>query len=344
MREADVVVVGGGVMGAATAWRLAKAGRRPVVLEQFEVGHPQGSSHGSVRVFRFSYGDPTYVRMAMEALPLWRELERDTGQEILTALGQLDWGQPYVETNAAALRGCGVQATVFETAEAMERYPVRIPDGERVLFHREGGIVRAEAAVRSFLDAAVASGAELRQRTKAVDLLPRGDHVEVVTDEETYRTPVAVLTAGPWIEPLAATAGIDLPVVPSRETVAFFPHPDEMTLPILVRWGQPTLYGLPDPGKGIKIGAHHTGPDAGPGEAGTADPAIIAMLAAWVDAHYPKADPAPVRAETCMYTNTDDERFILERHDRIVVGSACSGHGFKFAPLIGERLARLAQG
>jgi sarcosine oxidase len=343
VKRAEVVVVGGGVMGAATAWRLAKSGRKPVVLEQFELGHAHGSSHGSVRVFRFSYGDPTYVRMAMEALPLWRELERDTGREILTALGQLDWGEPYIHANADALRACGVDPVLFDAAAAMERYPVSIPGGERVLFHREGGIVRAEESVRSFLDAAIALGAELRERTAVVELRPGRDHVDVVTEGETYRADIAVVTAGPWVKPLAATAGIELPVIPSRETVSFFSHPDEMALPILVEWGEPTLYGLPDPGRGIKIGAHHTGPDAGPGEEGGADRAIVEMQAAWAAAHYPKADPVPLRAETCMYTNTSDERFIMERHGRVVVGSACSGHGFKFAPLIGERLAAQAQ-
>jgi sarcosine oxidase len=343
MKEADVVVVGAGVMGAATAWRLAKAGRRPVVLEQFEVGHAHGSSHGSVRVFRLSYGDAMYVRMAMEALPLWRELEGDTGREILTALGQLDWGEPYIETNAKALRASGAEARLLDATEAMERYAVSIPRGERVLFHPEGGIVRAEESVRSLLDAAIARGAELIEGTRAIELRPGQDRVEVATEDETYRARVVVVTAGPWVKPLAATAKIELPVTPSRETVSFFAHPDEMALPILVEWGEPTLYGLPDPGRGIKIGAHHTGPDAGPDEGGATDPAIVEMQGAWAAAHYPKADPTPLRAETCMYTNTSDERFILERHGRVVVGSACSGHGFKFAPLIGERLADLAQ-
>jgi sarcosine oxidase len=314
-----------------------------VVLEQFEVGHAHGSSHGSVRVFRFSYGDPMYVRMAMDALPLWRALERETGREIMTALGQLDWGEPFIETNAAALRECGAETELLDASQAMERYPVSISMEERVLFHPAGGIVRAEDSVRSFLDAALAMGGELHERTRVSELRAGHDAVEVVTEGETYRAPVAVVTAGPWVKRLAATAGIELPVIPSRETVSFFAHPEEMELPILVQWGEPTLYGLPDPGRGIKIGAHHTGPDAVPDEGGEADPAIVDMQAAWAAAHYPKADPSPLRAETCMYTNTSDERFILERHGRVVVGSACSGHGFKFAPLIGERLAGLAQ-
>jgi sarcosine oxidase len=344
MRKVDVLVVGAGVMGAATAWRLAQRGLRPVVLEQFDVGHAHGSSHGTVRVFRFSYGDPAYVRMAMEALTLWREIERASGRDLLTSLGQLDWGEPYVEANLAAMQACGAEARFLDGSEASDRYPVSLPPGERVLFHPAGGIVRAEASVRAFLESAAALGAELHQGTRAVALRASGSHTEVLTEDDVYRAEAVILTAGAWVKPLAATAGIELPVVPSLETVAFFDHPDEMSLPVLVEWGEPTLYGLPDPSRGIKVGAHHTGPDTEPGLEGRPDPAIADRLAAWAGAHYPKADLASRRAETCLYTNTADERFILERHGPIVVGSPCSGHGFKFAPLIGERLAGLAQG
>jgi sarcosine oxidase len=342
-RRSDVVVVGAGVMGAATAWRLARAGRRPVVLEQFDVGHGRGSSHGTVRVFRFSYGDPTFVRMAMDALPLWREIERESGRDLLTLLGQLDWGEPYVEANMAAMRECGAEARFLDGHEASQRFAVSLPAGVRVLFHPAGGIVRAEPSVRAFLDAARAMGAELRERTRVVEVRPAEGHVEVATEEDVYRAPVVVLTAGTWVKPLAASVGIDLAVVPSLETVAFLDHRDEMGLPILVEWGAPTLYALPDPGRGIKVGAHHTGPDVEPGADGEPDPAVVRRLVEWAGAHYPKADLDSVRAETCLYTNTVDERFILERHGRVVIGSPCSGHGFKFAPLIGERLAGLAQ-
>jgi sarcosine oxidase len=341
---ADVVVIGAGVMGAATAWRLTLMGRRPVVLEQFEVGHSRGSSHGVSRVFRLSYGDPMYVRMAIEALPLWRELEQASGRSILTSLGQLDWGQPFVDQNERALREAGAAFEMFEGEEANRRYPVSVPARETVLFHPDAGIVRAEDSVRTFLDMAAAGGAEVRERTRVVELRPAGDRVDVVAEGETYRAAVVVVTAGPWLKPLAETAGIDLPVVPSIETVVYLSHPDEMALPVLVEWGEHIVYGLPDPGRGIKVGAHHSGPDTEPDDEHAPDPALVEMLAAWAGRHYPKADLNEVRAETCLYTNTSDERFLLERLGPIVIGSACSGHAFKFAPLIGERLAALARG
>jgi sarcosine oxidase len=136
--------------------------------------------------------------------------------------------------------------------------------------------------------------------------------------------------------------GVKLPVVVTRETVAYFAHEQEMPLPILVDRGSPFVYSLPDPGHGIKAGGHHTGPPTDPNEPGKVDPGMVDLLSAWVGRHYPGADAHPHHAETCLYTNTADESFILERHGPVVVGSPCSGHGFKFAPLIGERLARLA--
>jgi sarcosine oxidase len=132
-------------------------------------------------------------------------------------------------------------------------------------------------------------------------------------------------------------------VTPTRETVAYFGHDDPLSLPTLVDWSDPTaLYALASPGQGLKAGLHHTGPVIDPDEEGAVDAEIVARLAAGVRERYVRAAPEPHGAETCIYTNTSDESFVLERHGRIVVGSACSGHGFKFAPLIGERLADLA--
>jgi sarcosine oxidase len=211
-----------------------------------------------------------------------------------------------------------------------------------VLFQPDYGVALADRAVRTFADLAVSKGAELREGVEAAEIVPRGDTVEVRTPGERHRAAVVILTAGAWVRPLAATAGIDVPVIPSRETVSYYRLSDEFDLPVMVEWGPHPFYGLPDPGRGLKAGGHHRGPDADPDESGEIDPEAVGAEADWVRKHYVDADPEPWRAETCLYTNTADERFILERHGPVIVGSACSGHGFKFAPLIGKRLAELA--
>jgi sarcosine oxidase len=344
MRDAEFAVVGAGVMGAATAWALSKQSPEVVLFEQFEVGHTRGSSHGRSRVFRFSYEDPIYVRMAMESLPLWREIEAEAGRALLTILGSVDVGGD-LTPNIDALRQCGASFEILRAKDAARRFPAIAPDGDdRVLFQRDAGIVAADAAVKAFLEAGKGRGVEVLERTPALGIESNHRGATIRTEHESYRVLRAVVTAGAWVRPLLAGSGIDVPVVPTRETVAYFAHADEMSLPILVDRGSPFVYALPDPGHGIKAGAHHTGPPTDPNDHGTVSTEIVELLSGWVARHYPHADPRPHHAETCLYTNTADEHFILERRGAVVVGSPCSGHGFKFAPLIGTRLAQLALG
>jgi sarcosine oxidase len=315
-----------------------------VVVEQFDLCHDKGSSHGAVRVFRFSYDDPTYVQMAMDALPLWRELEDETDGPILTVTGGYDFGPPErLELNARALASRGASFEMIDGAEVARRFPgVMLQASAPVLYQEDAGVLAAEGALQAFVKGAVDAGAELRERTPVIGLRPSQESVDVLTPGETYRARVAVITAGPWARPLLAGARIDLPVVTSQETVAFFRGPEEPPLPVLVEWSSPPTYALPSPERGVKVGWHRSGPEADPDSKTPPDRRVLDHLSAWAAEHYPRA--AFEHAETCMYTNTPDESFILERHGRVVVGSACSGHGFKFAPLVGERLAALALG
>jgi glycine/D-amino acid oxidase-like deaminating enzyme len=152
-----------------------------------------------------------------------------------------------------------------------------------------------------------------------------------------------VVTAGPWARRLLAPAGIDLPVIETRETVAYFRlrRPSPSVVAEVVTRGH-GFYSLSDPQYGLKVGSHMRGKPSDPDEDVAPDEALVQEIADWTRGRFPHADRTPLHAETCFYTSTDDERFILERHGRIVVGSACSGHGFKFGPAVGGRLAALA--
>lgn len=341
MSEADVVVIGAGVMGTATAWRLARHGRRVVLLEQFEVGHKRGSSHGASRIFRFSYAQASYVRMAMEALPLWRELEAEAGEPLVSTLGGLDVG-PAITEHVAALSECGADYELLDANEVRRRYPgVRLL-GDAALFQPDAGIVAADRAVRAFARCAAAGGAEVREHSPVRELRIEGHGVVAVGERGEVRARAAVVTAGAWAKGLLAGIGYDLPVRATRETAVYFEVPEPMRLPTLVEWGDRPVYALPSPGTGIKTGEHQAGPTIDPDVEGGPDLASVARMREWVAERYPGAAAEPVLVETCLYTNTDDERFILDRQGAVVIGSACSGHGFKFAPLIGERLAALA--
>jgi sarcosine oxidase len=337
----DAVVIGAGVMGSSTARWLSRQGWRVALLEQFEIGHTRGSSHGRSRIFRFSYPDAMYVEMAMESLALWREAERDSGEELVITLGGLDVGSG-IEKNASALEECGAVHEMLTGREAARRFPqVSFEEDEDVLFHPDAGIVRADRAVESFVALATRDGADVRQHARVAGIEERSEGIAVRAGDETLAAPVAVVTAGAWVNRVLAESGIELDVRVTRETVAYF-RSDAPTPPSLCEWVHPTLYALPSPGQGIKAGEHIAGPTADPDEVGAPNDDAAARVAGWIARRFPGAEATPHHAETCLYTNTADEHFILERHGSIVVGSPCSGHGFKFAPLIGKRLAEFA--
>jgi sarcosine oxidase len=330
--EAEVVVVGAGINGLATARALARRGVDVLVVEQFRIGHGRGSSHGRSRIFRLAYPDAEWVRLAQEAFEGWRELEAHTGTTVLELNGLLEVVRDEDESSQRALEECGVAFEMLSGEEVSERFPVAIPDGLRAIYQPQAGIVRADLAQRAFLEAAQEEGARVLEEIRIRSL-----------DEVDARG--VVVAAGAWARPLLATAGIDLPVVVTRETVGYFRLESPVPLPSLADLkpgGGHATYGLADPRYGLKAGFHRTGPVVDPDEDGGPDPKLAERMREAVARYFPTADPEPAALETCLYTLTDDERFILERHGRIVVGSACSGHGFKFAPVVGERLAALA--
>jgi monomeric sarcosine oxidase len=326
--QAEVVVVGAGIMGCATARALAQKGRDVLLVEQYEVGHTRGSSHGRSRIVRLAYPEVEFVELAKEAFVGWRDLEQESGQQLLELNGLLELVESADQSSQDALDAAGAEYELLAAEGARRRWPVGVPEGWTALFQPEAGSVRADLAHRAFLDGALAHGAHLDENTR-IDSLDDIDAEAVV------------VTAGPWVTELVP----DLPVHTTRETIAYFRREGE-PLPSVVQLDPVTrghaMYSLHDPLHGLKAGAHHAGARVGPDEPGGADPALVDGIVEWVARTYPDADPNPVAAETCMYTTTPDEHFILERRGRVVIGSACSGHGFKFAPAIGARLAALA--
>ena len=199
LNRVDVVVVGAGAMGSSTAWWLARRGRSVALLEQFERGHVRGSSHGGTRIFRFAYPDPAYVRMAQEALPLWRELEDDAGRTLLEITGAVDHGEPTsVAATADALAACGAAHSLLTPLEAAERWPHMRFEG-RVLFHPDGGRCLAGTTVATLHERAAAHGAEVRFGAGPAAVATVGDGVEVRAGDESWQAPVAVLTVGGWL-------------------------------------------------------------------------------------------------------------------------------------------------
>jgi sarcosine oxidase len=313
-----VAVVGAGIMGAATAWHLARRGAEVVVYEQFEADHDRGSSHGRTRIFRVAYPEPEWVRLAEEAYAGWTELD----PELLGLYGLIEIAPHGSMTSAAALEECGVPHRLLSADEARE-LGVSLPAGWAALFVPDAGVTYADNARHAFLE-----GIDVRYGSRVDDL-------------DALDADVVVITAGSWVGRFFP----DLPLKVTRETVAYFRQ--EVPPPSIVELDEQSahwMFSLHDPVYGLKAGAHHAGIEADPDETGEPDPALVERISVWVAERLPGADPSPVAAETCLYTTTPDESFILERRGRVVIGSACSGHGFKFAPAVGKRLADLALG
>jgi len=353
-RDADVVVVGGGIAGVATARALAQGGHGVVLLEQFALGHPRGSSHGGSRIFRLTYPDAHYVRLAQGALAMWRELEAECGETLIVRTGSLDFGS-LVSENARALASCGVGYELLDGSEVTARWGLTAAPAERALYQPDGGVTLADRAHSAFVAAACAAGAEVREGVRVTGLALERGAVRVSTGHDEIVARAVVVTAGAWAPMVLRGLGIELPVVPTSETVTYFDLPTAADLPPLMDSAVPTAgdyglarhgqisYSLAAPGIGLKAGLHHAGRVADPDEDGIPDPAIVEWVSDWVAARYPSARPSSTGPETCLYTNTADESFVLERHGRVVIGSACSGHGFKFAPALGRTLAALAR-
>ena len=352
-RDADIVVVGAGIVGAATARALAGTFGTVVLLERFALGHAHGSSHGTSRIFRLNYPDERYVRMAQAAGEDWRELERERDIQLLVRSGSLDLGPVAAET-ARALSACGVRFETLSADDVRSRWPLRLDEGETAVFQADGGIVLADRAHRALLESASDNGVEVRESVpvRSLALERRGVRVTLDADEISARS--VVVTAGSWSPRLLADVEIELPVVPTRETVIYLGLGRSEPVPSVIdyartpgagdgvtRSGQ-AAYALASPEMGLKAGLHHSGPVADPDDHPTPDERVAKWVAAWAGERF--EDLGEVAGiETCLYTNTADEGFVLERHGRIVVGAACSGHGFKFAPVVGRTLAALAR-
>ena len=340
----DLLVVGGGAMGSATAWWAARAGRSVTLLERHDGHHAHGSSHGRSRIFRLAYADGAYVAMAREAYGLWRLLESESGASLLTVTGGLDHGTA-VDDIEANLRAHGLPCSRLSAGEAAERWPMMRFDSD-VVFSPDGGRLDADAAVTALHAEAARHGADVRFGVTAVSARETSYGIAVTTSSgEEYEARVAVVAAGAWLPGLLGSLPVPdgLPAFRvTQEQPVYLPSDAEW--PSFIHWraeGVP-YYGLGAPGEGVKAGEHGSGrpvsPDARLGVDADAVRRVESYAAAWL----PGVEPRAARVDSCLYTTTPDASFVVRRSGPLVICSPCSGHGFKFVPEIGRRTAALS--
>jgi sarcosine oxidase len=357
MKVFDVAVVGLGAMGSAAVWHLARRGQRVIGLDRFAPGHERGSSHGATRIIRLGYFEhPGYVPLVRRAYRLWNELEAAAGCSLLEVTGIAEIGPPggtLVTGTLAAAQAHDLPHTVLAASDLMRRFPgFRVPADYVAVVQQDGGLLRPEPAIAALLRLAKAAGAELRAPERVQALEPRAAGVRIVTEHGSIEAGTVVVAAGPWVTTLLPDLRARLRV--TRQVTAWFDPLDPALFrtplfPVFILESRHGLhYGFPVDANGVKVGKHYhrdeaVDPDTYDRSVSAQDEAVI--RAALAD-HLPAVNNRMRMAQTCLYTMTPDGHFLIDRivSPHILLVSACSGHGFKFAPVIGEIVADLVIG
>jgi sarcosine oxidase len=343
--DVDVVVVGGGVMGLATAWELVRRGLRPVVVERFARGHHEGASHGATRNFNNAYDEEHYLDLLVRARHGWDALGDVDGEPLLRLHGLVTHGGLDIAAVHTGLDSRGIPNAVLSPSEAGARWPGMRFDGD-VLWSSDAGVVRAAETLRELERRIVVGGGEVRWNTPVARIDEDQDGVEIsLADGGLLRAETVVVTAGAWTRTLLPR--LELPrLTVTEETPAHFRPSTDAPWPSFNHYVDPaaypaTVYGMPTPGEGVKVGFHRVGDEVDP-DARPHLPTHQRALSDYVREWMPGLDPTSAAPISCTYTSTDDGTFVLDRRGRIVVGAGFSGHGFKFAPGVGGVLADLA--
>jgi sarcosine oxidase len=355
--DVDVVVVGGGAMGSAAAWQLARRGHSVLLLEQFEPGHHIGASHGTTRNFNMAYAEADYLDLVTEAKELWDELARETGRQLLDLVGLVNHGNVRrLQDIRASHAARDIESHFISAAEAADRWQGMNFRGD-VLVVPGSGRVRAADALLALRQAAEARGARFEYSTPVRDIRAIGeDRAVVVTDSREFTARRVVVTAGAWtakllgnlvrLPELVVTQEQPAHFTPLDESLAWpsFNHNPEPDDPRDAYWYSP-VYGMLTPGEGVKAGWHGVGPVTDPdARSFSPEPVQLEALLRYVREWLPGVDASSAVPISCTYTSTANEDFVLDSFGPVVVGAGFSGHGFKFTPAVGRVLADLADG
>lgn len=353
----DVIVVGVGGMGSAALCHLARRGARVLGLEQFEIPHDLGSSHGLTRIIRLAYWeDSAYVPLLLRAYELWRELEQLAGETLLVTTGSIDAGPRDSRPVRGVLEACrrfGLRHEILESSALHRRFPgYCLPDTLIAILQPDGGYLLSERCIAAHVTAASGAGATVHPNEHVADWEVAGDQVLVHTDRSTYAARRLVVTAGPWA---GKAVGALRPLVTVERQVVMWVQPRVPDLfaadrfPVFYLHGdEGSFYGFPLFGDlGVKIAKYHhlrqaVDPDTVDRACHAEDERVIRQA---IQRYFPDADGPAVSLKTCLFTNTADEHFIVDvlpQEPCVVVAAGFSGHGYKFCSVVGEILADLA--
>ncbi|NWS77187.1 SOX oxidase, partial [Crotophaga sulcirostris] len=357
----DAIVIGAGIQGSFAAYHLAQRHRDTLLLEQFILPHSRGSSHGQSRIARSAYAQAPYARMMPNSFRLWQHLEAEAGTNLYRQTGLVLLGPADNPELESCRRSVGANQ-VLDAVALAQRFPgLRLHPGEVAVWDGTAGVLLADRALRAVQDVFRRHGGTLRDGEKVLSIEP-GAVLTVTTTAGVYRAPRLIITAGAWTGALVAPLGLRLPLQPLRIDVCYWREKEPGSLsagrigPCFITLGLSQaphgIYGLPAleyPGL-VKVCYHHGSP-TDPEERDRVPPGTlrpnVALLSSFINRYLPGLEPQPAVVETCLYTNTPDGDFILDRHPKfnnIIIGAGFSGHGFKLAPVVGKLLCELSLG
>ncbi len=367
--EFECIIIGAGAAGASAAYQLAKRGKRVLLLEQYAVGHDRGASQGHSRIFRFAYDSAEYAQMAMRSLNSWRNLEADAGLTLLTMTGGLDVGAAGAASLEATAQGMTKAGASFErlsSSELMRRFPQwHVPENWVALHSQDAGILNPTHCTEVIAGMAQAYGASVLEHMTVEKL--GFETNTVVTSKGNFTADKIIVAAGAWLPELLPNLNLNLSITLEsgvffrpKNLAMFMPErfplfiEHRITTPETDRFDAAQAYGFPIYGlPGVKVGLHHSG------ETVTASnrhfevsQRTLETLQAWMLEHLPDAAGEIIHAKTCLYSNTANHDFLIDWHSSlnpegscdVLIASPCSGHGFKFAPFMGELLADMVTG
>ena len=353
----DVVVIGLGAMGSSAAFHLAARGLRVAGIDRFDPPHALGSTHGRTRIIREAYYEhPVYVPFVRQAYEQWSALERMSGTTLFQRTGGLMLGSEASELlqgTLASAREHLIAIEVLESSEIRRRFPAIAPDPPMIgVLEKRAGLLFPEACVSAHLAMARKLGAELHTNTAVSALELTADGLTVHTSDNIFRARKVVLAAGPWMSGLLSMVGVEFPLTVERQTMHWleggYPAvtgPERMPLLMVETHDNRLFYATPDVGDGVKAALHHGGAfvniDYVPRAVTVEDTEPVLTLAA---RYLPGAGGRIRESAVCLYTDTPDRDFVIDTvcDGNVVVTSACSGHGFKFASVVGMLACQLA--
>jgi sarcosine oxidase len=354
----DAIVIGLGGMGSASAFHLARRGQKVLGLEQFDLLHELGSSHGLTRIIRLAYHEhPSYVPLLRRAYELWHELEDLAGERLLITTGSVEGGPEDGQTFRGALEAArlhDIPHEILDAGELRRRYPAYagLDESTRVVFQADGGFLLAERTILAHVNGALAAGADLRFRESVSGWEPSGGGVRVTTQRGTYEADRLVICAGAWARRLVPSLA-DL-AVPERQVLAWLqPTRPELFTPerfpvFLIDVPDGSYYGFPvHDVPGFKFGwYHHFREPIDPDDPDrSARPEDEAALRAFAERYFPDGAGPTLMLKACIFTNSPDEHFIIDTladAPQVSVAAGFSGHGYKFCSVVGEVMADLA--